>query len=89
MKLRIKGDSLRLRLTQGEVSELAQPSGASDSDLYEVAKRQGLELFHAHPQVDVHLLRDTIHDIPLHRPAVLADLIGAWLDRLPNVARER
>ena len=30
MKLRIKGDSLRLRLTQGEVSELAQHGVVAD-----------------------------------------------------------
>jgi pimeloyl-ACP methyl ester carboxylesterase len=61
---------------------LAEHEGVPADDPYQAAKRAGLALFRAHPATTIHILPDTIHDIPLQRPDTLADLIGQWLDGL-------
>jgi pimeloyl-ACP methyl ester carboxylesterase len=62
---------------------LAEHEGVAEDDPYQAAKREALALFRAHPSTTVHILPNTIHDIPLQRPDTLADLIGQWLDQLP------
>jgi pimeloyl-ACP methyl ester carboxylesterase len=61
---------------------LAQPPDSADDDPFTVAKREGLAAVAARPATETHLLRDTIHDIPLQRPAELADLILNWMGTL-------
>ncbi len=58
---------------------LAQPPGVADNDPFQAAKRAGLAVFRDHPATEIHILPDTIHDIPLQRPEVLADLIIQWM----------
>ena len=50
---------------------------------FDAAKRAGLAALAGHPHVETHVLPDTLHDIPLHRPEALAALIAAWLSTLP------
>jgi pimeloyl-ACP methyl ester carboxylesterase len=61
---------------------LAQPADEHYDHPFQAAKRAGLALFRDHPATEIHILPDTIHDIPLQRPETLADLIGNWVDRL-------
>lgn len=58
---------------------LAQPADEREDHPFQAAKRAGLALFRDHPRTAIHILPDTIHDIPLQRPDTLADLIGLWL----------
>jgi pimeloyl-ACP methyl ester carboxylesterase len=63
---------------------LAQPKGAvTEGDGFFAAKQQGIaqaraQMTHA-PHVEVIWLPDTVHDIPLQRPAELAELMVAFL----------
>lgn len=60
---------------------LAQPTEVQEDDVYQAAKREGLALFRDRPATEIHILPDTIHDIPLQRPDTLADLITHWLGK--------
>jgi pimeloyl-ACP methyl ester carboxylesterase len=64
------------------MAEPAQP--ADEADPFQAAKRRSLAEAAQHPNVHIVTLPDTIHDIPLHRPAELARLIGDWLAALPE-----
>jgi pimeloyl-ACP methyl ester carboxylesterase len=66
---------------------LAQPPDSREDDPFQVAKRQGLAAVAARPATETHLLPDTIHDIPLHRPDTLANLILNWMDSLSLAGR--
>ena len=62
---------------------LAQFGAGTGDPAYAAIREAGRALFAAHPNVEVHIMADTIHDIPLQRPAALARLITTWLDTLP------
>ena len=62
----------------------AQP--VDESDPFQAAKQRTLVQAAQHPNVHIVTLPDTIHDIPLHRPAELARLLGDWLATLPGAA---
>ena len=57
---------------------------ADDADPFQAAKRRTLAQAITRPNVHILTLPDTIRDIPLHRPAELARLIGEWLPALPE-----
>jgi alpha-beta hydrolase superfamily lysophospholipase len=56
------------------------------ADPFQAAKQHTLAQAAQHPNVHIVPLPDTIHDIPLHRPAELARLISEWLAALPEPA---
>lgn len=60
---------------------LAENAESPRDPAYARARSAGRVLFTAHPRTTIHTLADTYHDIPLHRPAVLADLILEWMAR--------
>ena len=62
------------------------PAPVDAADPFQAAKQRTLAQAAQHPNIHLVTLPDTIHDIPLHRPAELARLIGAWLAALPEPA---
>ncbi|MGH2517677.1 MAG: alpha/beta fold hydrolase, partial [Ktedonobacterales bacterium] len=64
---------------------LAEPAGATvETDGFLAAKRQGIataQTLLAHsPRVEVEWMANTVHDVPLQRPAALAERIARFLD---------
>jgi pimeloyl-ACP methyl ester carboxylesterase len=65
----------------GILAESPQP--VDKADPFQAAKQRTLAQAAQHDNVHIVTLPDTIHDIPLHRPAELVRLIGDWLATLP------
>ena len=62
----------------------AIPAAEAGDPAWQAAREAGLAAFAAHPGVTIQRLPDTIHDVPLQRPALLARLIRDWLATLPE-----
>jgi len=59
---------------------VAEPPGVDAADPWQVTRRQSLARLGDHAHIEVERMPDTIHDIPLQRPASLAARISTWMD---------
>ena len=58
------------------------PAGEMDRDFLEIKRRGVARAQEILPGLQVHWLNDTVHDIPLHRPEELANLIIAFIESI-------